>query len=159
MAKRIGSIEARLLRKEGKRRCPKCLIIKPFEEYYRSCPKNHGFSSHCAECMIAIASKRHKEHPEEHHKYYLKRRREGRDTHLRKKYGIGIEDYESLLMEQGGVCKVCGNTDTGKSLAVDHNHATRKVRGLLCSCCNPAIGYLKDSPILARKLADYLENS
>ena len=42
-------------------------------------------------------------------------------------------------------------------LAVDHCHKTGKIRQLLCSNCNPAIGFIKDSPELARKMADYLE--
>ena len=43
-------------------------------------------------------------------------------------------------------------------LAIDHNHSTGQIRGLLCSLCNFGIGYLKDSPDLLRKAAQYLDD-
>jgi hypothetical protein len=48
-----------------------------------------------------------------------------------------------MLLEQDGVCAICGgDCMTGKSLAVDHDHDTGKIRGLLCQRCNQAIGLL-----------------
>jgi len=67
------------------------------------------------------------------------------------------------LLSQNGKCAICEGTDGGhrngepKALAVDHNHKTGKVRGLLCESCNQGIGKLKDSPETCRKAADYLE--
>ena len=66
-------------------------------------------------------------------------------------------EYQQKLEQQNGVCAICFGTDTGKSLAVDHDHVTGQIRGLLCGRCNPAIGYLRDSAELARKVANYLE--
>lgn len=67
-----------------------------------------------------------------------------RNKHLREKYGIG---YDALLSAQNGVCAVChcppkGSSKT-KHLDVDHNHATGKVRGLLCRRCNALVGYIE----------------
>ncbi len=57
------------------------------------------------------------------------------------KFGITVDEYEARLVEQKGVCAVC----TGRRLAVDHCHATGKVRGLLCWHCNSGIGKLGDN--------------
>jgi hypothetical protein len=59
-----------------------------------------------------------------------------------KKFGLTEEDYQRILAEQGGVCAICsGPPDTRwKTLAVDHDHVTRKVRGLLCMVCNTMLG-------------------
>ena len=85
---------------------------------------------------------------------------------LKRDYGISIQLYQELLVSQGGRCAGCGalsgsersNNNGYKSLAVDHNHETGAVRGLLCSSCNKGIGCLMDSPVLLRRLADYLEH-
>lgn len=78
---------------------------------------------------------------------------------LKKKYGLTPADYDLMLASQGG-CAVCGTSHPGSSakyFAVDHNHNNGKVRGLLCSNCNRAIGLLKDSPKLLHDAARYLE--
>ena len=59
-----------------------------------------------------------------------------------KRYGINItpKEYLKLLKKQNGVCAICGKTNKSKKdLAVDHNHETGKVRGLLCTWCNTHI--------------------
>lgn len=67
-----------------------------------------------------------------------------------------LEDFERKLASQGGGCAICGTT-TARVDNVDHDHATGKVRGILCFRCNAAIGQLDDDPRRARALADYLE--
>jgi len=87
-----------------------------------------------------------------------------RGNHLRRKYGIGAEDYELMWQRQKGMCQICGNpesrlghdTDTVNLLAVDHNAATGMVRGLLCAQCNRAIGLFAHDPDLLRRAASYL---
>lgn len=70
------------------------------------------------------------------------KRREKSNT-LMRKYGITIEDYEQMLERQNGVCAICLRPESGvdksstvKQLAVDHDHETGRVRGLLCFRCN-----------------------
>jgi hypothetical protein len=78
--------------------------------------------------------------------------------HLRRQ---GWEDaFDRLNEEQGGVCAICEQPcRTGKRLAVDHDHQTGHVRGLLCRTCNSGIGLLNDDPDLLRKAADYIERT
>ena len=84
-------------------------------------------------------------------------KRRNRDGHLRRKFGITLEDYEELLARQGGVCAVCSREPTpGISLHVDHDHETGRIRGLLCFRCNNALGDLEDDPALLRAAARYL---
>lgn len=100
------------------------------------------------------------------HKAHLKQRRQQEPEHFRekelvRKYGLTLEDYNRMLVAQGGVCAVCRNLDYQKDgkirpLSVDHNHSTNQVRGLLCLACNMAVGYLKDEPLLAEAVARYL---
>jgi hypothetical protein len=75
------------------------------------------------------------------------------------KYGVTIRDYRRLFVAQGGRCGSCGGEQSPEKLilCLDHCHATGKVRGLLCSNCNRAIGLMKDDPRILRAAADYLE--
>ncbi len=78
-----------------------------------------------------------------------------RHKHALKRYGMTPEEYSSLLEVQKGGCAVCGKKCT-RRLAVDHDHETGRVRGLLCMPCNTAIGSLRDSPALVAKAVVYL---
>lgn len=79
-----------------------------------------------------------------------------RDTNLRQKFGITLEDYNNMLTSQNGVCAICGQLDGKRSLAVDHCHKTGKVRGLLCRRCNVSIGLLEDNTIFLLNAVRYL---
>jgi hypothetical protein len=81
-----------------------------------------------------------------------------RDDRLRSMYGIGESEYSELFKKQGGVCAACGRSPkNGRVLVIDHDHATGRVRGLLCNNCNVAIGLLSDSAEIMRKVIRYLE--
>jgi hypothetical protein len=63
-----------------------------------------------------------------------------------------------MVAQQNGVCAICREPEREeRSLSVDHCHLTGRVRSLLCSGCNKAIGFLRESPLLARAAATYLE--
>jgi len=80
-------------------------------------------------------------------------------------FGITGDDYRALLKQQHGVCAICKtkerkvHTRYGKvyRLAVDHDQKTGKVRGLLCTLCNTAIGSLHHNPALLARAAKYLK--
>jgi len=67
-----------------------------------------------------------------------------------------IEEYTKLLRDQNGVCAICLSSPKHRALDVDHSHQTGNIRGLLCSVCNLAIGYFKDSPALLFRAIGYL---
>lgn len=74
-----------------------------------------------------------------------------------KTYGLTLEQYEALHEAQGGVCYICQRA-TGKvrRLAVDHDHATGYVRGLLCKPCNSVLAHFRDDPKVAYRTMKYL---
>jgi radical SAM superfamily enzyme with C-terminal helix-hairpin-helix motif len=73
-----------------------------------------------------------------------------------KAYGLTIEAYEAILAWQGGVCGICRKPPSSRRLAVDHDHVTGAVRGLLCHACNRFwIGRRRDA-LRLRRAADYL---
>lgn len=77
-----------------------------------------------------------------------------------RKYGMTVDKYEEMLKIQNNVCAICGNSPKESArLAVDHDHLSGKVRGLIHRKCNSAIGLLNDDPALLRAAADYLEKS
>ena len=85
-------------------------------------------------------------------------KRREREGHLRRKYGMTLEQYDALLLSQGGGCGICGRRPEGRfSLHVDHDHETGVVRGILCFRCNNAVGDLQNDPTLARAVAAYLD--
>jgi hypothetical protein len=72
-------------------------------------------------------------------------RKYDRNYHLVSTYNLTLEDYNKMFEEQHGCCAICGRhqSEFKRSLAIDHNHITYKVRGLLCNNCNRAIGLLQ----------------
>lgn len=80
-----------------------------------------------------------------------------REYQLAHKFGITLDEYRTRLEAQGGVCAICHNTcSSGRSLAVDHDHETGKVRGLLCGVCNRGLGNFADSVQNLRNAVAYL---
>ncbi len=86
------------------------------------------------------------------------RKAAARALRLEKTYGLREGQYEELYAAQGGVCAICERaTGKTKKLAVDHDHKTGYVRGLLCGPCNKILGHLRDDPLLAANILEYLE--
>lgn len=80
----------------------------------------------------------------------------GKSDHLRWTYGLTQEDVIAMTTRQDGVGAICL---TAPPIHVDHDHATGKVRGLLCFRCNAALGQLDDDPATLRRAARYLDRS
>lgn len=139
------------------KRCNTCKVVKPYNEFYVLPPSSirngarcvGGVHNTCKDCQLARA----------------------RASHMQRTYGITLEQYTSIYDAQDGKCAICGTpgksratemTNHRKSgdsgvLAVDHDHATGEVRGLLCRGCNQGIGNLRESADLLRKAAAYLD--
>ncbi len=78
-----------------------------------------------------------------------------RKYHLKKRYGITIEDFDALLAKQGFLCPICLKRP---AVHVDHDHRTGTVRGILCEMCNGGLGQFRDDPETIEKAIAYLEN-
>jgi hypothetical protein len=82
-----------------------------------------------------------------------------KERYLENTYGLSLEDYYKLLEKQGGVCAICHKPPVGERLAVDHDHVTGKVRGLLHRWCNSAIGFFEDDVQLLINAVNYLKGN
>jgi hypothetical protein len=81
-----------------------------------------------------------------------------RKSHLKRTYGITLDDYERMFEAQGGVCAICGEVrPEERTLHVDHDHLTGEIRGLLCFRCNNAIGDFREEYELFVRAAAYLD--
>ena len=90
-----------------------------------------------------------------------------KNGHLKRNYGITLDQYRELIRCQNNRCAICKKEETGvdskknklKDLSVDHCHKTGKVRGLLCFKCNASLGKFEDSIELLSNAIDYLKKS
>ena len=81
-----------------------------------------------------------------------------RSKRLRKCFSLSQEEYDTLFEFQDRLCYVCRRPPKKFRLAVDHNHKTGLVRGLLCPLCNRMIGVFKDDDERFERVAEYLRN-
>ena len=73
-----------------------------------------------------------------------------------KRFGMSLLEYELRLAAQNGACAICKKTPKQRLLCIDHCHETGKVRGLLCTPCNAALGAFGDNPERMQAAMDYL---
>lgn len=144
--------------------CTKCGELKPLSEFHRmsSCKKDGRYPS-CKPCTIAQQRTYREANLE---KVRVNGRAAAHRYTLKRKYGMTRGDYDRMLEEQGGGCAICGETNPGcrnphakktrTAFAVDHDHGTGNVRGLLCDDCNQALGRMKDNPSTLVAAAAYL---
>lgn len=121
------------------KRCGRCKVEKPVEGFWKN-------QYACKPCQ---------------HEYRLLFRKEAGNyaswASGIAKLGLTVDDYVEMLKDQGGVCAICKRGEpSGRRLAVDHNHHTKKVRGLLCRSCNMGIGLLQDDHAILTAAAGYL---
>jgi hypothetical protein len=158
--------------------CRKCGVVKPLEDFYRMATMRDGHRHDCKACNLEAKRQRYladpafvkarvkrwqQENPERLNAYRRARRMEPevkereRAGHLKRKYGMTIEQYDAMLLAQGGGCFICGRPPRDdSSLHVDHDHSTGKVRGILCFCCNNALADFREDTDLLRKAIGYL---
>ncbi len=86
----------------------------------------------------------------------IKKHGSTRSFHLKRRYGVDATEVEWMILQQGGKCAVCRERPAKH---VDHDHDTKKVRGILCFNCNRGLGYFKDDIVLMCMAADYLESA
>lgn len=141
--------------------CTKCDEAKPATSEYFYCDKRNknGITAECKKCATIRSRKwREKSNYKTPKSYYRKH-------NLKRLYSITIEDYDKMYFRQNGVCMTCGRPETAENqygirrLAVDHDHKTGKVRGLLCTCCNRLIGLARDDINTLKRIIEYLEEN
>lgn len=159
--------------------CSKCGVEQPLDQFYRAKGTHDGLRGDCKSCFQARAKARYplvREEAIERSRQWrldnIERFRENqrrmrakpefkvksRAGHLKRKYGITIEQYDAMLVAQGGGCAICQRPPSDSiSLHVDHDHETGRIRGLLCFRCNNSLGDLEDSPQLLQAALRYID--
>jgi hypothetical protein len=106
----------------------------------------------CKRCLTARSAAWKASHPETSAEQRWR-------SHLRKRYGITVEQHSAKLAEQSNRCAVCREEfdSDRRQPRIDHDHATGVFRGVLCHACNVSLGLFGDDPARLRRAADYLE--
>ena len=138
------------------RTCKICNQSKPLTEFYQTVRNGspYGYHGKCKSCYV----KKQQENYDPIKK---------RDENLKRVYGIGIEEYNTLLEKQNNRCAICESTDpkgrkSGRGggvdvFYVDHDHKTGNVRGLLCNICNRTMGYVGENSNVLEEMIKYLQ--
>ncbi len=160
--------------------CKKCGLPNPLDDFYRATGTRDGHRGDCKACDLAAKKTRYladpaksiarvklwqQENAERVNAYHKARRakpdvkRTDRDSYLKRKYGITIEQYDELLVSQGGKCAICRREPRlDISLHFDHDHETGALRGILCFRCNNALGDFDDDVSLLQAAVRYLQS-
>jgi len=141
--------------KNNLRRCIKCggWNNATVEFFHRDTNDKSGLCSQCKKCKNKQKRQYRQRNREKirqgDHKYYRQNRGKCRNAQRDRRYGLISGQYDRMFKQQRGLCAICGLPEVAKQkngvvdLSVDHNHNTDRVRGLLCTKCNSAIGSLK----------------
>jgi uncharacterized protein with PIN domain len=131
--------------------CRRCLKSLPLASF-------NSRQGRCKECLSELGRANYRSGRSETRSYdgvYA--------ANIMRTFGMTISDYNRMLDRQGGVCAVCNTAETvlrrnGEPyrLAVDHDHRTMQVRGLLCRRCNQVVWAIEEHEGLLRDVADYL---
>lgn len=123
-----------------RKNCPDCKESLKRDSFNKDRTQYDGLCSYCKKCK-RTRSKKYRADRSEHYKNYEFVRG------LRRNYNMTLEDYERIYKEQDGKCAICDKREEEfkRKLHVDHDHKTGFIRGLLCTKCNPGLGYFEDS--------------
>lgn len=137
---------------DGKLECPKCEKWKSIDEFHKSKNALYGRASRCKICAGEAARVSHAKN-----KGCPKRARQVKSRYLERTYEMTIDDFESMVLDNGGTCEICNcKLDMSGLTHVDHCHKTGVVRGVLCSTCNRGLGYFKDNVEVLEGAVKYL---
>jgi hypothetical protein len=131
---------------DATKRCSRCKTVKATTEFGKDSTRRDQLKRHCRVCARSVSAESRASDPGR-----------ARANDLRR-YGLSVEAHDALLEVQGGRCAICKGFDvTGRRLSVDHDHATGRVRGLLCGSCNRGLGLFKDSEQFLTAACSYLK--
>lgn len=147
--------------------CSVCKTTKPLISFSRKSISSEERRSSCKDCCRSKTKKWRQDHKDVAIKHSVKWQNSNKERVkltsqkylLKKKFGLSIEEYNKKLDQQNGLCALCNKEcKSGRNLAVDHNHKTGKIRGLLCGNCNMGLGSFYEDKNLLSLAIKYLSN-
>lgn len=146
--------------------CPQCKQKLSIENFSRNKRRHDGRGTYCKKCqsirMKIYRSKSHvKEQKRQYERNYIQRpdvKRHRQEYALQYYYRITPKEREEKLLAQKGKCAICTKQLPDWTKArIDHDHKTKKVRGILCNDCNLLLGHAFDNIVTLQKAVDYLQ--
>ena len=166
--------------------CNKCQSTKEYSQFSKHPTISDGYYNQCKSCRLKARKKRESErfNPDfsgsktckkcnesklKHNFLLNKSSKDGfngwckrctKDSTIKNKYSISLEDYKSILNSQNNKCAICSTSIPGgpsNKFVIDHCHKTNKVRGLLCNRCNTGLGKLGDTVESLERALEYLK--
>ena len=142
------------------RLCVSCNYHKPLDEFYTRirAKKRQRHGSRCKPCERIRDKKYNRTNRIRMRQRYPNKKRS--DT-LWEKFSLTVDEYDKMLENQQGKCAICrcDRKIQKRNFAVDHCHATGKIRGILCGNCNAGLGFFKDNPQSLTNALTYLISS
>ena len=127
--------------------CSSCRESLGLSQFHKNKRQPGGRANNCKPCTSTLGAKD-----------YQKNKRARTSAGLFRKYGITLDDYDRMADEQDHACALCLEPELveDRRLAIDHDHETGRIRGLLCFKCNTALGRVADTESALKRLSDYL---
>jgi len=161
------------------KRCARCKIEQDISQFNKNGQQKDGRHVYCKSCVKKYSSRFYQDNRDtiikreqsrraqdpQKFKDYNKRYRveyaeELRDKRISKMYGLSLEEWSKLFERQHYRCAICQTDKSGKkNWSTDHDHRTKKVRGILCSNCNNGLGRFKDNVESLLNAAKYLKDA
>ena len=138
------------------KRCTKCNEVRDAEkDFAHNKNTDDGLDRQCKFCHNTY----YQTHKKQHRHYDRTHTEQRRASKLKTNYGMTPADYDILFARQKGKCAICQvpQEDCTKKFAVDHDHVTNLVRGLLCYSCNHGLADFKDNVVSLRRAIKYLK--
>lgn len=133
--------------------CNKCGVTKDFNGFYREAAMPDGYRKTCKECKNKMNYKWREENREKYNGGMRRYNSKNYQKIRMQRYGITPDDHNQMMIKQNGSCDICGKKPTTKRpLAIDHDHETGKVRGLLCYGCNRVMHVIDNQELLEKAI-------
>jgi hypothetical protein len=131
--------------------CSTCKKDKPIDQFNKNKTKKDGYATQCKTCRSEYSHNRYATSAEY--------RKQIKDNELKSDYNLTPEQYINKLNSQNGKCAICGQSKSkfNRALAVDHDHTTNLIRGLLCNKCNRGLGLFNDDISTLLNAVSYLK--
>lgn len=140
------------------KKCSACHEEKDESEFHKRTASPDGLHYMCKACASMWQKDKNKKNSSKKAYERAVKADAHKESSLRRHYNMSLHEFEILLEKQSSACAICGRSPDGfqRSFAVDHDHVTGVVRGILCPDCNRGLGGFHDDPGILRKAVDYL---